>query len=241
MNSGNQLEVVIVAGGCGKRMGKLIKETPKSLLKIEGKPILTHILDNVMGAFGSAKIILAIGYKGEKIKNMYGSKYRNLNITYVYDPRKLEIRKRLLSVKGEISTSFLFLATDVICSPDELLKIVELQKRENKYILGTISGSTDHQPALTHAIIKTENNHAVDLEFPPSSTWQPENLRDIHVACYQPEFIGLLNNVPESSTSITQVISKALKEGQDFQVSRYYKPWYHFATPKDLRIKFSKG
>lgn len=235
MSFEKQLETVIVAGGQGKRMGELTKEKPKSLLEVEGKPILTHLLDNIVEAFGSAKVIIAIGYKGERIKNMFGGKYRNLDITYVHDPRLLEIRKRLLSVKDEISSSFLFLASDVICSPDELLKVVELQEKENKYIFGTISGATEHSPALTHAIIKTENNHAVDLEFPPSETWQSDDLRDIHVACYQPEFIGLLNIVPENCTSISQVIAEALRQGKDFK--KYCKPWYHFANPNDLKVQ----
>jgi len=241
MNFEKQLETVVVAGGRGRRMGELTKEKPKPLLEVEGKPILTHVFDNVIEAFGSAKIILATGYRGDDIKSLYGNRYRNLNIDYVHDPRQLEIRKRLLSVKEKISTSFLFLATDVICKPDALLKVVETQEQENENLFGTISGAEDHQPALTHAIIKTKNDNAVDLEFPPSDTWEEGDLRDIHVACYRPEFIGLLNTVPDNFTSITQVISKALKDGKDFKVSKYCNPWYHFATPKDLQTQLDRS
>jgi NDP-sugar pyrophosphorylase family protein len=234
MKNEKSIEVAILAGGRGQRMMELTKDKPKSLLEFKGKPILTHILDNIIEAFGSARVILATGYKGEQIEKMFGGKYRDIDISYVHDPRPLEIKKRLLSVKDKISCSFLFLATDVICDANELLKVAELQEKENKIMFGTISGATDHQPALTHAIIKTNNDLAVDLEFPPSANWQPDDLRDIHVACFQPDFIGLLETSPENFNSISQVIAKAIKEGRDFQISKYCNPWYHFADPKDL-------
>lgn len=235
-----EIEAAIVAGGQGKRMGTLTTETPKALLEFGGKPILMNVLDNIIDAFGSARVVIAVGYQADKIKEMFGSKYKTIDITYVHDPRPLEIRRRLLSVKDEISSSFLFLATDVICDAQELLKIAELQEKESKDLFGTVSGATDHRPALTHALIKTEGNKIVDLEFPPPEKWHPTDLRDIHVAYYRPDFIGLLDTVPESQTSISQVIAKAVKEGRDFQASEYCKNWYHFATPEDLKKQIEK-
>lgn len=234
MRNEKQIDVAIIAGGQGKRMGELTKEKPKPLLEFEGKPILIHVLDNVIEAFGSARVIIATGYKGEQIEKMFGSKYRNIDITYINDPRALESRKRLLSLKDQITNKFLFLATDLICSADELIKVVELQEKEDKIMSGTISGSTDHKPALTHAIIKTNNNLAVDLEFPPPENWQPNDLRDIHVGCFQPKFFGMLESSSENHYNIAHVIAKAIKEGKNFQISKYCKPWYHFVSPKHL-------
>lgn len=229
-----QIDVAIIAGGQGKRMGELVKEKPKPLLEFKGKPILTHVLDNVIEAFGSARVTIAIGYKGEQIEKMFGSKYRNIDIAYVHDPRALETTKRLLTVKNQITNKFLFLATDLICSADELIKVVELQEKEDKIMSGTISGAADHQPALTHAIIRTNNNLALDLEFPPPENWQPDDLRDIHVGCFQPEFFGMLESSPENHYNIAHVIAQAVKEGKNFQISKYCKLWYHFASPEDL-------
>ena len=43
----NKAAVLIMAGGFGKRLGALTKDTPKSLLKIGDKPILGKIIDKV--------------------------------------------------------------------------------------------------------------------------------------------------------------------------------------------------
>jgi len=45
MRNEKQIDVAIIAGGQGGRMGELTKEKPKPLLEFKGKPILTHVLD----------------------------------------------------------------------------------------------------------------------------------------------------------------------------------------------------
>ena len=40
--------VLIMAGGFGKRLGNLTKNTPKAMLRFEGKPLLEHILLNAI-------------------------------------------------------------------------------------------------------------------------------------------------------------------------------------------------
>ena len=39
----NQKILMIMAGGFGKRMGELTKDTPKPMLLVRGKPMIQHI------------------------------------------------------------------------------------------------------------------------------------------------------------------------------------------------------
>ncbi len=234
-----EISAVVLAGGRGERMKELSNEKPKPLLEVEGKAILAHIFDNIVEAFGSAEVIVAVGYRGEDIKKMFGDRYRNVSIKYVHDPRRLETKNRLLSLGEHINTSFLFLAGDVICDPEQLVKVVELQEKEKREVFGTISGAEDHFPALTHAIIKIVQNRAVEMVFPPTEQWLEDDLREMNVACYTPNFLGLLKDSPKDVINISRVISDALKQGRIFQVSKYCKPWYHFANPEDLKVQLS--
>ena len=36
------MQALILAGGRGKRLSQLVKNTPKSLIKIGGKPVIEH-------------------------------------------------------------------------------------------------------------------------------------------------------------------------------------------------------
>ncbi|MFT5824484.1 MAG: hypothetical protein ACI8ZM_005752, partial [Crocinitomix sp.] len=59
--------VVIMVGGEGLRLGELTQSTPKTLLKVGGKPILQTILER-LEYFGFRNIILCTGYLSEAIE-----------------------------------------------------------------------------------------------------------------------------------------------------------------------------
>ncbi|TAL51831.1 MAG: phosphocholine cytidylyltransferase family protein [Nanoarchaeota archaeon] len=59
----------------GKRLRPHTNNIPKCLLKIEGKPIIEHIVDACWQA-GLKDIVVVIGYKGEKIKRLLKNRVR---------------------------------------------------------------------------------------------------------------------------------------------------------------------
>ena len=73
--------VAILAGGLGTRLRSLWPDTPKCLVPINKKPFLNYILDHLI-KFGIKEVYLLVGYKSEKIKNLYGNKYKTLQIKY---------------------------------------------------------------------------------------------------------------------------------------------------------------
>ena len=64
------MEVVILCGGLGTRLAEETDLRPKPMVTIGGNPILWHIM-NIYGAQGFNNFTLAIGYKGEYIKDYF--------------------------------------------------------------------------------------------------------------------------------------------------------------------------
>ena len=64
------MKVVILAGGFGTRLSEETVLKPKPMVEIGGKPILWHIM-NICAAFGLNEFIVALGYKGEFIKEYF--------------------------------------------------------------------------------------------------------------------------------------------------------------------------
>lgn len=58
--------VMLFAAGFGTRMGGLTADRPKPLIKVAGKALLDHALDQVTGA-GLAKTVVNLHYKGDQI------------------------------------------------------------------------------------------------------------------------------------------------------------------------------
>ncbi len=64
------MKAVILAGGFGSRLSEETTLRPKPLVEIGGKPILWHIM-NIYAAHGITEFIIALGYKGEAIKQYF--------------------------------------------------------------------------------------------------------------------------------------------------------------------------
>lgn len=71
------MKVVILAGGFGTRLAELTGDIPKPMVPIGGKPILWHIMDHY-SKFGFKEFVVALGYKGDVIKNFFLN-YSSLN------------------------------------------------------------------------------------------------------------------------------------------------------------------
>ncbi|MDY4411382.1 MAG: glucose-1-phosphate cytidylyltransferase [Prevotella sp.] len=77
------MKVVILAGGFGTRLSEYTKVIPKPMVEIGGKPILWHIMHHY-AHYGYKDFVIALGYKGDVIKN-YFLQYYTLNNDFTID------------------------------------------------------------------------------------------------------------------------------------------------------------
>ena len=63
-------DVIILCGGKGSRLSEETVLKPKPMIEIGGKPILWHIMKHY-SYYGYHHFILALGYKGEYVKNYF--------------------------------------------------------------------------------------------------------------------------------------------------------------------------
>jgi len=77
------MKAIILAGGFGSRIAEETIHRPKPMVEIGGRPILWHIM-NIFGAQGVDEFIIALGYKGETIKQ-YFLNYHALNSDITLD------------------------------------------------------------------------------------------------------------------------------------------------------------
>ncbi len=72
---------IILAAGKGTRMNQ---ETPKCACKVNGKPMINHVVDACFEA-GIENIVVIVGYKKEEIINLL----KNKNVSFAYQEEQL--------------------------------------------------------------------------------------------------------------------------------------------------------
>src|SRR5712671_4035394 len=66
------MKAVILAAGKGTRMKELTNEIPKPMLRVDGKPILQHIVEGLRDAANIREFCIITGWKAEVTENYFG-------------------------------------------------------------------------------------------------------------------------------------------------------------------------
>ena len=81
--------VVIMAGGMGKRLAELTRDTPKPMLRVGSRPLLETIVRSY-AAQGFRRFYLAVNYKAEQIEQHFGNGSQfDVEIDYLREDRRL--------------------------------------------------------------------------------------------------------------------------------------------------------
>jgi len=141
------IDIVILAGGLGKRLKKIHKNLPKPLIRIGGVTFLDMLI-NYWAHYGFRRFILCIGYKGYIIKDYYErNKKEGIDIEFSYEKEPLGTAGAVKKARGLIkSNPFVVLNGDSFCrcNPVELLKFHRRHKALVSMVLTESSSGKDY-------------------------------------------------------------------------------------------------
>ena len=81
-------EAIVLAGGFGTRLQSVVKDLPKPMADVNGRPFLTYVLDYLID-YNYTHVILSVGYLHEKIEDHFGNQYKSLQINYAVETEPL--------------------------------------------------------------------------------------------------------------------------------------------------------
>ncbi len=79
---------IVLAGGFGTRLQGVLKDLPKPMAPVGGKPFLSYILDYLI-QYGYTNVVLSTGYLHQKIESHFGRSYKSLDISYAVETEPL--------------------------------------------------------------------------------------------------------------------------------------------------------
>lgn len=102
------MKVIIPVAGIGSKLRPHTHTQPKALVPVAGKPILSHIVDNLREV-GMKDFIFIVGYLGDKVEDYIRSTYPDIHATF------------LLQEPREGTGHAVWLAREYVNDSDELL------------------------------------------------------------------------------------------------------------------------
>ena len=127
------MDLIILCGGKGSRLGSLTKKIPKPLIKIGTRPFLYYLIKYYQ-RYNFKKIYLLAGYKGNQIKKYFNKKKFNfINVEVIIEKQPLGTGGCLSLIKKKLSKHSLIINGDSFIEYD-VRKFLS-GKFENKMLL----------------------------------------------------------------------------------------------------------
>ena len=79
------MQAIILAAGMGRRLGELTKDNTKCMLKVNGIRLIDRTLDS-LSVLHLKRVVIVVGYNGDKVKQYIGNNYKGMEIMYVDNP-----------------------------------------------------------------------------------------------------------------------------------------------------------
>lgn len=83
------MEAIILAGGKGTRLQSVVKDVPKPMASINGRPFLDYLL-KYLKKNQIKKVVLSVGYKKEVIKKYLNYRFEGVDIIYSIEDYPLD-------------------------------------------------------------------------------------------------------------------------------------------------------
>ena len=112
---------VILAAGQGLRLRPHTETTPKTMIKVGGKPIIVHILESLPDSVD--RIVVVVGYLKEQITEYLGEAWNGIPIEYIEQAPLNGTGSAIHQIKERVSEPFLVVNGDDLYSKEDLTQL----------------------------------------------------------------------------------------------------------------------
>ena len=147
------MNVVILAGGFGTRISEYTKSIPKPMIKINKDPIIVHIMRHYYN-YGFKNFFVALGYKGEVIRNFFKKKKFPWKVNLINTGLKTMTGGRLKRLNKYLKDETFLLTYGDGLSNVDLRKLVRFHKKKKKLVTLTAV-----RPPARFGFIKINNSY----------------------------------------------------------------------------------
>ena len=124
------MEAIILVGGKGTRLKGTIKNLPKPLAPVNGKPFLTYLMDNLIEQ-DIKHFVLSTGYKHDMIYKYFGNSYKSIKISYAQEKEPLGTGGAILNALKFCSSRLVYALNGDIYTDYPLNNLIKMNNNNN--------------------------------------------------------------------------------------------------------------
>ncbi len=226
------MRAVILAAGDGGRLGNHTVHTPKPLVQLNGRPLISYTLDALRDAGVSAATVV-LGYKADQVHTKLLHDPHGLRLSFALNPRyyggsSVSLRAARPYVEGE---PFLLVMSDHVLSAGIIAALVEAYEPDGSSLLAVDSSlwPADYVDEATRVSFDPLSGEirAIGKQIPE---WQA---LDTGAFLMAPEIWDAVAVAPPDC-ELSPICSVLLQRGRFRAVDATGHPWYDIDTGEDL-------
>ena len=220
------MKAVILAAGEGSRMRPLTQSRPKVMLPVAGKPIMEHLIDEIVRA-GIREFVLVVGYEEARVREYFGDgRSRVISIEYRTQPRATGTASAVGMVKDTVGGPFLVINGDSIIAGSDIARVAQLQGNQ----LGVKRVERPEQ----FGVVELEGERVVRIH--EKSANPPSNLANAGLYLFTPDIFDAIAATavsPRGEYELPAAIDALIARGHPVGIS-YIESWLEMSYPWDL-------
>ncbi|CAN1606818.1 K24305 lea6; UDP-2-acetamido-4-(D-alanylamino)-2,4,6-trideoxy-alpha-D-mannopyranose hydrolase [Candidatus Pelagibacterales bacterium] len=221
--SPKKYDVVIMAGGFGKRLGPLTKKLPKPLIRVNGVPILNRVISKVDN-LNVNKIYITLHYRSDKIIHFL-KKINSKKIITVIEKKPLDTFGSLNEIKNKLTKDILVINSDIITTLDTNDLFDFHMKKKSDLTLCT----KKYESSVDFGVLKIKGNKVLKITEKPSfDYWINTGIYFLKKNCLFKINKKKINAVDFINTLIIK----------NFKIFFYpmYEIWFDIGTQEQLKL-----
>ena len=197
----SEIEVLVLAGGEGKRLRPITRYLPKPLIRINEKAVIELLIENLFD-YNFNNISISTNYHANKIEKFLKKVFKNFNFKFLKEDKPLGTAGPISKLNKKNYKYVLLINSDIITKInfDKLIKFHI--KNNNDLTLAAYN----HKSPFDYGVIKNRNRNSIIIDEKPII----KNLINSGIYIFKS---SLINFVPKNTyLDITSFITKLKKK-----------------------------
>tara|TARA_Y100000389_G_scaffold82236_1_gene78836 strand:+ start:42309 stop:43382 length:1074 start_codon:yes stop_codon:yes gene_type:complete len=221
-----KFDIVIMAGGFGKRLLPITKKIPKPLIKIDGEPVINKLIESFRGK-NINKIYLVLHYKAKLIKKHVLTNFPDLknNFEFIVEKKPLDTAGGLKLIDPKKSSKTYMLINSDIITNINFEDFYNFYKKNNADLAAC---TTKSKFTIPFGVLQTRNKKIKYItEKPIFNFWINSGIYFLNQS-----IIKLIKK--NEKISAVELMKRSIKKNRKIIYYPIYENWIDIGSHTDL-------